>query len=444
MTSLSSMSDAELADQIVTWAGRIAAGEAELLILVGEFDAREAWGGIGLLSCAHWLSWRTSLSPSASREKVRVARALRELPRVQEAFGAGRLSYSQVRAITRVATPQEQERWVEAARCATGGQLEKLVRGVRRARKVDEDAADPELAAWRTRCTKSYDADGNAVYRLVVPAQESAVVEAALEEMRTRLDRRAADASAEARSPQAEAPAALEPVLGASAEATSPQGATMAEAFVELARTALETRDAGSVRRARSALVAQIDPLTGWGRLRDGELLPPTSLVAALKTLPGRGGAVRLTPLTRHDLRVHDQGRDQRQPSLALRELIGTLDGERCRFPGCTRHRKLHAHHLVYWSAGGSTDLDNLVLLCGRHHTLVHQLGFTLVLHRDRKLTVTTAGGVPVLHHPGNPWRPAAELDPERRVDADTLPPDHVVSRIDIGYAVMVLTRQSA
>lgn len=438
------MSDAELADQIVTWAGRIAAGEAELLTLVGEYDAREAWGGIGLLSCAHWLSWRTSLSPTASREKVRVARALRELPLVQEAFGAGRLSYSQVRAITRVATPEEQQRWVEAARCSTGGQLEKLVRGVRRARKVDEDAADPELAAWRMRCTKSYDADGNAVYRLVVPAQEAAVVDAALEEMRTRLDRRAADASAEASSPQAEAPAALEPVLGASAEASSPQGATLAEAFVELARTALDSRDAGSARRARSALVAQIDPLSGWGRLRDGELLPPTSLVAVLKTLPGRSGALRLRPLTGPDLRVHDQGRDQRQPSLALRELIGTLDGERCRFPGCTRHRKLHAHHVVYWSAGGSTDLDNLLLLCGRHHTLVHQLGFTLVLHPDRTLTVTTAEGVPVLHHPGNPWRPAVELDPQRRVDADTLPPDHVMNRLDIDYAVMVLTQQSA
>jgi hypothetical protein len=444
MTSLSSMSDAELVDRIVTWAGRIAAGEAELLTLVGEFDAREAWGGVGLLSCAHWLSWRTSLSPTAAREKVRVARALRELPLVQEAFGAGRLSYSQVRAITRVATPAEQERWVEAARCSTGGQLDRLVRGVRRARKIDEDAADPELAAWRMRATKSYDADGNAVYRIVVPAEEAAIIDAALEEMRTRLDRRVEDAPAEASSPQGAAAAAPEPAEDAPAEASSPRGATLGEAFVELARTALDTRDAGAARRGRSALTAQIDPLSGWGRLRDGELLPPTSLVTVLKTLPGRGGAVRLKPLTPHDLRVHDQGRDQRQPSLVLRELLGTVDGERCRFPGCTRRRKLHAHHVVHWSAGGRTDLDNLVLVCGRHHTLVHQLGFVLVLHPDRTLTVTTAEGVPVLHLPGIPWRSAAELDPERRIQPDTLPPDNVVSRTDIGYAVMVLAQQSA
>ncbi len=149
MDSLAALSDEQLVDGIVTWSGRIAAGEARLLTLIAEFDRREAWGGVGLLSCAHWLSWRTSLLPSAAREKVRVARALTDLPLVQEAFGAGRLSYSQVRAVTRVATVEEQQTWIDAARSSTASQLERVVRGVRRARKVDEDAADPELAAWR-------------------------------------------------------------------------------------------------------------------------------------------------------------------------------------------------------------------------------------------------------------------------------------------------------
>ena len=443
MGRFSDVTDLELADGIVTWSGRIAAGEAELLACIGEFDHREAWSGVGLLSCAHWLSWRTGLSPSAAREKVRVARALRELPQVQEVFSVGRLSYSQVRAITRVATPEDQERWIDVARCAAAGQLERLVRGVRRARKVDEDAADPELAAWRMRASRSYDDDGNAVYRIVLPAQDAAVVDAALEAMQAELDRRAAPASAEAGSPHAD----VSDDVGASAEAASPQPATLAEALVEMGRVALEASAAASpasARRTRSWLVAQVDPLSGWGRLRDGELLPPTSLAAVMKTLPGRGGTVRLRPLSAQDLRLHDLGRSQRQPSLALRELLGTVDGERCRFPGCTRHRKLHAHHVDFWSNGGATDLENLVLLCSRHHTLVHQLGFTLVLHLDRKLSVTTPEGVPLLHHPGLPWGDPSQLDPKRRIDADTLPPDNVVSRIDIGYAVMVMAQQSA
>jgi hypothetical protein len=190
---LSGLSNSELADRIVTWSGRVAAGEAELTALVGEFDRREAWGGTGLLSCAHWLAWRTGLSPTAAREKVRVARALRELPQVREGLASGRLSYSQVRAITRVATVEDQERWVDAARSATAGQLERLVRGVRRVRAVEEAEADPERAQWKLRATKSFDDDGNAVYRIVLPAEEAAVVDAALEVARAELDRQAAD-----------------------------------------------------------------------------------------------------------------------------------------------------------------------------------------------------------------------------------------------------------
>lgn len=442
MQTYAHLTDGELADDIVTWSGRLAAGEAELLTRIAEFDRREAWAGVGLLSCAHWLSWRTGLGPVAAREKVRVARALAELPLVAEAFAAGRLSYSQVRAITRVATPEEQETWVQAARASTAGQLDRVVRGVRRARKAEEAAADPELAQWRMRASKTYDDDGNAVYRIVLPAHEAALVDAALEAMQAQLDvQRRQDASAEASSPQ---PAGDSEAERASAEAGSPQPPTLADALVELARTALDAQPPAAARRSRAALTTQIDPLTGWGRLRDGELLPPSSLSAVLKTLPGRGGLVRLRPLTAADLRVYDLGRSSRVPSLALRERLGAVDGECCRFPGCTRRRKLHAHHVRFWSDGGATDLANLVLICSRHHTLIHAHGFALTLRDDRALDVTTADGVPIRRLQPLPWRPASELDPQRRITARTLPPEHVVGRIDLDYAVPVVSQQSA
>jgi hypothetical protein len=162
MDDFSSVSNDQLADQIVTWSGRIAAGEARLLALIAEFDRREAWGGVGLLSCAHWLAWRTGLSPGTARDRVRVARALTLLPDVGTAFSAGRLSYSQVRAITRVAAPDDQERWIEAARCSTAGQLERLVRGVRRARKVERTLPDPDSRLGGPAPRRTYDDDGNA------------------------------------------------------------------------------------------------------------------------------------------------------------------------------------------------------------------------------------------------------------------------------------------
>jgi hypothetical protein len=74
----------------------------------------------------------------------------------------------------------------------------------------------------------------------------------------------------------------------------------------------------------------------------------------------------------------------------------------------------------------------------------VHQHDFRLTLAPNRCLTVATADGVPVLHHPGLPVASGEELDPDHLVNAETLPPDHVRSRIDLGYAVMVLMQQSA
>lgn len=457
MATLSTLTDDELADGICTWAGRVAAGEAELLRLIAEFDRREAWGGPGLLSCAQWLSWRIGLSPGAARERVRVARALDELPLVFDALSSGRVSFSQVRALTRVAKADDQQRWIELARSTTAGQLEKLVRAVRRAMGPVEDADDPERAAWLLRARKRYDDDGNAVYTVHLPAEQAAVFDAALQAVRAQLD--------SARSEQGDGVSAETPDQPAHgvmagergfrsgdadaglATDTGAPGATVAEALVEMARRTLDdqaVRHPATARRTRSALVAQVDPLSGWGRLQDGELLPPTSMTSVLRTLPGRGRGVRLRPLTAADLRLHDLGRSQRLPSLALRELLGTLDGERCRFPGCTRRRKLHAHHVVRWSDGGSTDLANLLLLCSRHHTVVHQQGFSLTLWPARRLSVATADSVPVLPHPELPWRPAAELDPQGRVSAETLSPDRVEAPMDLGYAVMVLLQQTA
>ncbi len=79
MADFEALTDDELAEQITTWAGRIAAGQAKMLALIGEFDRREAWAGPGLLSCAHWLSWRLGMGLAAAHERVRVAHALQRL-----------------------------------------------------------------------------------------------------------------------------------------------------------------------------------------------------------------------------------------------------------------------------------------------------------------------------------------------------------------------------
>jgi hypothetical protein len=96
---------AELESELLGLAGHIAAAQSRFLVLLAEFDDRGGWAGPGLRSCAHWLSWRAGMSLRTATEQVRVAHALTHLPLVAAAFAAGTVSYSKVRAITRVAVP---------------------------------------------------------------------------------------------------------------------------------------------------------------------------------------------------------------------------------------------------------------------------------------------------------------------------------------------------
>ena len=120
-----------LGDEIAELAAHLDAATAHLLDLIREFDARGGWNN-GFRSCVAWLTWRVGLSPGAAREHVRVARALGTLPRLAQALGRGELSYSKVRELTRVATPETEERLLAVGRAGTAEHVERIVRGWRR------------------------------------------------------------------------------------------------------------------------------------------------------------------------------------------------------------------------------------------------------------------------------------------------------------------------
>ncbi len=101
------LSSQELENSITQLAAHINAATCRFLLLINEFDHREAWGHEGVKSCAHWLNWKCGISLGAAREKLRVARALPSLPKVSACFARGELSFSKVRAITRVATLEQ-------------------------------------------------------------------------------------------------------------------------------------------------------------------------------------------------------------------------------------------------------------------------------------------------------------------------------------------------
>src|SRR3989442_15086201 len=119
-----------LGDEIAELSTHLDAASARLLDLIRDFDAQAGWN-TGFRSCAHWLSWRVGLDPGAARERVRVARALGALPRIARALASAEISYAKVRAITRVATPETEERLLAVARAGTAVHVERLVRGWR-------------------------------------------------------------------------------------------------------------------------------------------------------------------------------------------------------------------------------------------------------------------------------------------------------------------------
>ena len=131
-----------LGDEIAELSAHLDAATAHLLDLIREYDARGGWNN-GFRSCAAWLSWRVGFAPGAAREHVRVARALGTLPRLAHALARGELSYAKVRELTRVATPETEERLLAVGRAGTAEHVERIVRGWRR---VDRKAEAREAA----------------------------------------------------------------------------------------------------------------------------------------------------------------------------------------------------------------------------------------------------------------------------------------------------------
>src|SRR5256884_9395159 len=136
-----------LGDEIAELSAHLEAATAHLLELIREFDARAGWN-TGFRSCAAWLAWRVGLDPGAARERVRVAHALGTLPLLARALARGELSYAKVRALTRVATPETEERLLALGRAGTAAHVERIVRGWRRVdRQAEARATAPRHAS---------------------------------------------------------------------------------------------------------------------------------------------------------------------------------------------------------------------------------------------------------------------------------------------------------
>ena len=381
-----------LGDEIAGLSAHLDAATHRLLELIRRFDAGSGWVTHGCLSCAQWLSWRIGLDLCAAREKVRVARALETLPAIDDAFRQGRISYSKVRALTRVATPENEASLLELARSSTAAQLEKVCRGYRRAvsglaGKLPCDDADQRWV--RDRSTES----GMIRIEAQLLPDEAALVLKAIETARER--------AWKARLVSAESCGEAD---GGRATPAGPARRSLlhrADALVQIAEDFL-TSSNGDTNGPPVEIVVHVeaeslgDPASAeTGTLEDGTSLPR----ATVERLACDASVVTV----REDARGNplDVGRRRRTVPTALRRALRFRD-KGCRFPGCTNTR-VDSHHVVPWSRGGETKLTNLVSTCRTHHRFIHEMGFRVEPRGDGSFAFLAPAGWEVTPVPPTP-----------------------------------------
>jgi hypothetical protein len=451
----------------------VAAAQCRFLQLLAEYDRRGGWVGPELRSCAHWLSWRIGMSLRTASEHVRVAHALAKLPAVTAAFAAGKISYSKVRAITRLIdtkkvepaepktlipsdaarleasdhgddqSPEDRERWGSSsvddpntgarttelaadseqvllgiAMSGTAGHLERVVRATRRRQADPLQPAALREVSWR------WADDGSLILRGRFAPADGAALIAAIEAQvpATRPlshDDPPAPDDWQARAPEQEPGAVVDRV-----------GARRADALVHLVTEGGAQQNAERYRPRTTVILHLESGADSRAELLAGPEIPRTTA----ERLACDADVQALLEDTRSN-RLY-LGRRQRLATPAQIAALTVRDGRRCQFPSCSNTRFLNAHHIQHWLHGGSTDVDNLLMICTFHHALIHEHGYR-IRRTEGRWDFLRGDGQPVRNAP-TPLTGRAESLIETstraglRITRDCLTPDWGGERLDL------------
>lgn len=339
---------------------------------VADADRRGAGIEQGAASTQRWLSGATNVSSGAASRAVRLALGLERAPQIAAALGVGQISAEHARVILHVlADLPDDLPDVGAAECETY-----LLDAARQ--------EDPQVLSRRGQ---------DLLHRLrpdavelteeqAVAAREFRITASAhpgLCKITGFLDTEAAELAKSVLSPLA----APRPAEGGRKDLRTP-ARRMGDAFVELCQRAADHACVPGEAYTRPHITLSMDAealISGRGATAQLAFLGPLSVAAARRLACD----CEITPLTLDEHGVPlDVGRSTYIVSGCLRRALIARD-HGCAFPGCGRPPNwCHAHHRIHWADGGPTALDNLVLLCGHHHRLVHHSGWAITLGDDR------------------------------------------------------------
>ena len=360
-----------------------------------------------------------------------MARALATLPRLAQALARGELSYAKVRALTRVATPETEERLLAIGRAGTAEHVERIVRGWRRMdRKAERDEATRQHA---NRALYVYPAeDGTVTIRGRLSPEAGALLLKALTAAREALyQREHARAAAQSADVSAETPTMAQ---------------QQADALQLLAETALHHGIDPGTPAEHYQVVVHVDATVLEDADQPGQSVVEDGARVSAETSQRLGcDASRVVMKHDADGRIFEVGAKTRTIPPALRRALLHRDRS-CRFPGC-HGRFCQAHHIRHWAQGGPTTLSNLVLLCRRHHRAVHEEGYQVERLPDGELRFRRPDGRVI---PNVPCPPEAPTDPVGTVKTHndeagvvvgprTATPGWQGERLDVGYAIDVL-----
>src|SRR5512140_1052041 len=455
-----------LGERIAEQAAHLDAAMYRFLTDLREFDERGGWHVQGASSCAHWLSWRVGCDPVTGRERVRVARKLGEFAVIGDALRRGEISYSKVRALVRVATPENEVLLLDHARLMTASQLEKLCRKYALVQRHCQDPhplGDAQRRSVRRRDTE----DGMVKIEAVLHPEEAELVWTMLNHAATHLARESAsptsDDSAEARAATQVSGGAVIPLLGAAGgdgcddSVQSSRAPAAIGAELGSGRGDIETCDhdaseesrevikptsrrevsvlhqrADATKRAFSRADALVSIAQGYLRgdrpqrspIEVVLTIPVSSLHAPADTADpvevGEMGESFLSTVAARrlscDAGVIEVVEDEHGTPLSVgrkrRTIAGTLKRAlhkrdmTCTFPGCTHRMFLEGHHIKHWADGGETSLGNTALLCSLHHRYVHEYGYEIELGADQRPSFRDPQGRLVAVVPGRPEVP--------------------------------------
>jgi Domain of unknown function (DUF222)/HNH endonuclease len=421
-----------LGDEIAELSAHLEAATARLLELIREFDERGGWN-TGFTSCAAWLSWRCGMDLGAARERVRVARALPALPRLAQALARGELSYAKVRALTRVATPETEERLLAVGRAGTAWHVERIVAGWRR---VDRKAELRETTLRHSRRSlQVYQAeDGMVVVRGRLTPEAGAVLMKALAAARETLyqQRQQAAGTDDGWAPLEQQQPAFE--------------RQQADALALLAESALHHGIDPGTAGERYQVVVHVDaPVLADAEAPGQSALEDGARVSAETSQRLACDSSRVVMQHARDGRVMEVAARTRTIPPALHRALRYRD-RGCRFPGCVV-RFGEGHHIRHWAQGGPTKLSNLTLLCRRHHRTVHEEGYQVERLADGELQFRRPNGWILPDVPLPPKVPDQPVELLRAMNeaaglelhAHTATPSWLGERLDVGYAIDVL-----